>query len=273
VSDGVKSRERRPPTGKTDPAQSTPDRPAQSTPDRPARSAPARSAPARATPARSGWIRSRVRSAAPQPTTKAGRRAAAKAARIAAARRRRQTRIAAWVGGVTLVLILAVFLGLRVFDGSPSASASASGSPSSGAAEPGACGAEFPPVPAGADQALCTKPTVTAGTGALTELKVTPVIEGTGAAAAAGQSVTVNYVGVTYATGVQFDASWDKGQPFTFTLGQGGVIPGWDQGLAGVKVGSRVQLDIPSNLAYGDNPEGGQPAGALRFVVDLLAAS
>jgi peptidylprolyl isomerase len=245
VSDGVKSRERRPPTGKADPARST--------------------------PSRSGWTRVRVRSAAPQPTTKAERRAAAKAARIAAARRRRQTRIAAWVGGVTLVLILTVFLGFRVFDSSPSASASASGSPTFGAAA-GPCGEGGPPVPAGADQVLCTKPTVTAGTGPLTELKVTTLVERTGAAAASGQSVTVSYVGVSYADGVQFDASWDKGQPFTFTLGQGGVIKGWDQGLAGVKVGSRVQLDIPSDLAYGDNPEGGRPAGALRFVVDLLSA-
>ena len=83
----------------------------------------------------------------------------------------------------------------------------------------------------------------------------------------------MNYVGVTFADGKEFDSSWGEGkQPFSFALGTGNVIKGWDQGLEGVKVGSRVQLDIPADLAYGDNPSGGQPAGALRFVVDVLSA-
>ena len=109
----------------------------------------------------------------------------------------------------------------------------------------------------------------------MTELKVTTLVEGAGAAAATGQSLTVNYVGVSYKTGTQFDASWDgqNPKPYTFELGAGGVIPGWDQGLVGVKVGSRVQLDIPSALAYGDNPSDGRPAGPLRFVVDVLSAT
>ncbi len=77
---------------------------------------------------------------------------------------------------------------------------------------------------------------------------------------------------MAYPTGKEFDASWNRGEPFSFTLGQGGVIKGWDQGLAGVTVGSRVQLDIPADLAYGENPADGQPGGPLRFVVDVLDA-
>ena len=87
---------------------------------------------------------------------------------------------------------------------------------------------------------------------------------------ASGQTITVNYTGVTYADGKQFDSSWKSGQPLTTQIGVGKVIKGWDQGLVGVTVGSRVQLDIPSDLAYGDS---GNPAGPLRFVVDILSAS
>ena len=125
--------------------------------------------------------------------------------------------------------------------------------------------------PAGTGQAMGTKPVVTAGTGTVTELKTTTLVEGTGAAVQSGQTISVQYVGVTYADGKEFDASWDKGEPFSFAVGAGNVIQGWDKGLLGVKVGSRVQLDIPSDQAYGDNPGGGRPAGALRFVVERHA--
>jgi peptidylprolyl isomerase len=83
----------------------------------------------------------------------------------------------------------------------------------------------------------------------------------------------VNYVGVAYADGKEFDSSWSRSEAFSFQVGAGNVITGWDQRLTGVKVGSRVQLDIPPDLAYGDHPSGGQPAGVLRFVVDVLSAS
>ncbi len=124
----------------------------------------------------------------------------------------------------------------------------------------------------GTDPALKTKPAVSAGTGDLTALKVTTLIPGKGPAVQIDQHITVQYVGVTYKDGKEFDASWDHGQPFDFTVGQGKVIKGWDQGLVGVKVGSRVQLDIPADLAYGDNPGNGAPGGPLRFVVDVLSA-
>ncbi len=104
----------------------------------------------------------------------------------------------------------------------------------------------------------------------MTALGVTTLITGSGAPTANGQTITVNYVGVSLATGEEFDASWKHNDTFDFTLGQGGVIQGWDQGLVGIPVGSRVQLDIPAALAY---PNGGGPEGDLRFVVDILSAS
>jgi peptidylprolyl isomerase len=95
---------------------------------------------------------------------------------------------------------------------------------------------------------------------------------GDGPAAEPGQVVTVHYVGVSLANGRQFDASWDRGEPFQFQLGAGQVIPGWDEGVAGMKVGGRRQLVIPPRLAYG--PQGSPPAigpnETLVFVVDLL---
>jgi peptidylprolyl isomerase len=151
----------------------------------------------------------------------------------------------------------------------PAASASVAPSANDQAQAPASGAANFPPLPPGADPALKTKPAASAGSGALAKLVVTPVVQGTGAPVAAGQTVTVNYVGVSYQTGDEFDSSWKRSEPFSFQLGAGKVIAGWDQGLVGVKVGSRVQLDIPSDLAYGDS---GQVPGPLRFVVDVLAA-
>ena len=106
-----------------------------------------------------------------------------------------------------------------------------------------------------------------------TELVVTDLIEGTGPAAAEGDTVLVHYVGVRSETGEEFDNSYDSGSPFSVNLGAGGVIKGWDQGLVGVKQGGRRQLDIPAELAYGDQPQGDiiQPGDALTFVVDVVA--
>ena len=108
-----------------------------------------------------------------------------------------------------------------------------------------------------------------------TELVVTDLIEGTGEPAKAGDIVTVNYVGVRSADGQEFDNSYDRGSTFPVTLGAGSVIAGWDQGLVGIKVGGRRQLDIPAELAYGDSPQGDviQPGDALSFVVDAVSIS
>jgi peptidylprolyl isomerase len=199
-----------------------------------------------------------------RPLTKAEKRALAKAAAAKAAAAKRRLRAAGGVaaGLVAVGLLIGVYLMISDDKKDPAASASAA-APSQAAA--------FPPLPADADPALRTKPSATAGTGEVTKLNVTTLVDGKGPAARAGQKITVNYVGVTFSDGKEFDASWKRSQPFDFQLGQGGVIKGWDQGLVGVKVGSRVQLDIPSDLAYGDNPGGGRPAGPLRFIVDVLA--
>jgi FKBP-type peptidyl-prolyl cis-trans isomerase len=120
---------------------------------------------------------------------------------------------------------------------------------------------------------LSTEPSVKPPSGAApSNLVVKDLIKGTGPEAKAGQSVTVNYVGVLYHGGSEFDASWKRNEPFTFTLGQGAVIKGWDQGVPGMKVGGRRELIIPSALGYG--PTGSPPKipanAPLVFVVDLL---
>ncbi|MDQ3648628.1 MAG: FKBP-type peptidyl-prolyl cis-trans isomerase [Actinomycetota bacterium] len=119
------------------------------------------------------------------------------------------------------------------------------------------------------------KPKVEEGKGSLPKkLKVEDLIEGKGKPAKKGQQLTVNYVGVLFASGTEFDASWERKQPFRFKLGGGVVVPGWDKGLEGMKVGSRRRLTIPPDQAYG--PQGNPPAigpnGTLIFVIDLLDA-
>ncbi|MEZ5154673.1 MAG: FKBP-type peptidyl-prolyl cis-trans isomerase [Solirubrobacterales bacterium] len=103
-------------------------------------------------------------------------------------------------------------------------------------------------------------------------LESTDVVDGDGDIAETGDTVTVQYVGVDYETGEQFDASWDNGQPFTFKLGSGQVIPGWDQGVTGMKVGGRRELIVPPDLAYGaqGSPPAIGPNATLVFVIDLL---
>ena len=104
-----------------------------------------------------------------------------------------------------------------------------------------------------------------------TKLVVKDIVAGKGRAAKAGDNVVVHYVGVLFSTGEQFDSSWDSGKPFPFVLGQGGVIKGWDQGVAGMKIGGRRLLIIPPDLAYGAQGQGPiGPDETLVFVVDLL---
>jgi peptidylprolyl isomerase len=104
------------------------------------------------------------------------------------------------------------------------------------------------------------------------DLVVTDVTQGEGAEATDGSTVSVHYVGVAHSTGEEFDASYNRGQPLQFRLGTGQVISGWDQGVAGMKVGGRRQLVIPPHLGYGDRGAGGviKPGETLIFVVDLL---
>ena len=117
------------------------------------------------------------------------------------------------------------------------------------------------------------KPSVTIPEGAPPgELRVEDIEVGDGDEAVNGKTVDVHYVGVSWSTGKQFDASWDRGSPFSFSLGARQVIAGWDQGVAGMKVGGRRQLTIPPDLGYGDRGAGGviAPGETLVFVVDLL---
>jgi len=105
-----------------------------------------------------------------------------------------------------------------------------------------------------------------------TDLVVTELVEGTGTEAASGSTASVHYVGVAHSTCEEFDASYNRGEPLRFRLGAGMVIQGWDQGVAGMKVGGRRQLVIPPHLGYGQRGAGGviKPGETLIFVVDLL---
>jgi peptidylprolyl isomerase len=122
--------------------------------------------------------------------------------------------------------------------------------------------------------ALGAKPKVT-----ITPINATPpaklvikdIAKGHGKKAKSGDTVTVHYYGALYANGSEFDASWDRGQPFSFPLGAGQVIPGWDKGVVGMKVGGRRVLTIPPELGYGPQGSGPIPPNStLVFVVDML---
>jgi peptidylprolyl isomerase len=105
-----------------------------------------------------------------------------------------------------------------------------------------------------------------------TELVMIDLVEGSGPVATKGSQVEVHYVGVSWSTGEQFDASWDRGETFRFSLGAGQVIQGWDQGVQGMKVGGQRRLEIPAHLGYGDRgaPPVIRGGETLIFIVDLL---
>jgi peptidylprolyl isomerase len=104
------------------------------------------------------------------------------------------------------------------------------------------------------------------------QLELDDIEVGEGEEAVSGRVVEVHYVGVAWKDGKQFDASWDRGDTFKFKLGKGEVIAGWDQGVAGMKVGGRRRITIPPDLAYGQRGAGGVigPGETLVFVVDLV---
>jgi peptidylprolyl isomerase len=119
-----------------------------------------------------------------------------------------------------------------------------------------------------------TKPVVEIPSGPPpTTLETKDIVTGDGPEAKVGETLTVQYVGVDYETGKEFDTSWDDPQPFKFQLGGGQVIPGWDQGIAGMRVGGRRELTIPPDLAYGaqGQPPAIGPNATLIFVIDLVS--
>lgn len=138
--------------------------------------------------------------------------------------------------------------------------------PSSDAVEPEPTFEDIGPPPTSPD-----KPAVDIPGELPTELETTVLIAGDGPVAEEGDTVVVDYIGVRSRDGEEFDNSYDRFQPFPVTLGAGGVIQGWDQGLVGVQAGERLQLDIPSDLAYGpqarDDVIGADEA--LTFVIDV----
>ncbi|HEY6396590.1 MAG TPA: FKBP-type peptidyl-prolyl cis-trans isomerase [Solirubrobacteraceae bacterium] len=128
-----------------------------------------------------------------------------------------------------------------------------------------------PPPPA-----LSKKPVVVVPSGsAPTTLVTKDLIPGTGKAAQVGSTITFNYVGVLYKTGAEFDSSWRAGRPLTRPLSAGSLIPGWVQGIAGMKVGGRRELIIPPALGYGTagSPPTIPANSTLVFVVDLLGVA
>jgi peptidylprolyl isomerase len=164
----------------------------------------------------------------------------------------------------TALIALCAVLAFAGCGGSDDSSTSSSESTGSAAAE---TASESP--------AEKTKPKVTVPTGAPPKkLEVKELEEGSGAEAKSGNKVTVQYVGVNYKNGKEFDSSWSRSEPFSFTLGAGEVIPGWDQGVEGMKVGGRRELIIPPELAYGEAgaPPAIAPNETLVFVIDLLEA-
>ncbi|HEY7916643.1 MAG TPA: FKBP-type peptidyl-prolyl cis-trans isomerase [Acidimicrobiales bacterium] len=172
----------------------------------------------------------------------------------------------------SLAVLAVATLGLAGCSSGSSSSPTTSATPATTPATTAAPVATVPvqdPSPAGT---LGTKPTVTVPPGAPpTQLQSTDLIVGTGPAAKAGDNVTVQYVLATYSSGKEIQASWDS-QPFSFVLGEGNVITGWDQGVVGMKAGGRRELVIPPSLGYGANAPGPGIAAndTLVFIVDMV---
>jgi peptidylprolyl isomerase len=168
-----------------------------------------------------------------------------------------------------LTLVACAALALAACGDDDSSNESATGSPNADNSAPA-------PLETSGDASTRSKPKVVLPRGAAPEkLEKIDLIEGTGPEAKTGDEVTVHYVGVGLESGKEFDASWDRNEPFTFPLGGGEVIAGWDQGIVGMKVGGQRQLIIPAELAYGEEgrPPTIKPNEPLVFVIDLLAVS
>ncbi len=173
----------------------------------------------------------------------------------------------------TIALLLTAAIGVSACGDDDDTTGSTTTAPVAATPAPAAT-ATTPAAPAAVSKDTSSKPAIPKPTGDPPAKLVTKdIVKGKGTAAKAGDNVTMQYVGVSFSTGEQFDASWDRGQPFPFQLGAGMVIPGWDQGIVGMKPGGRRELVIPPDLAYG--PQGQPPTigpnETLVFVVDLVS--
>jgi peptidylprolyl isomerase len=192
---------------------------------------------------------------------------------LRAKRRRRNTIIGAVAGTLAVVGGLVALVVSLVTGSSDNKAVASQPTPTptgtaSAQTAPTKCAAINPNPPAKGE------PTVPPVTGTPpTTLVVKDIKKGTGAVVKSGQTLTVNYVGVSCSTGTAFDASYPRRQPFSFPLGQGQVIKGWDQGLVGMRVGGQRELVIPASLGYGATGSGSiKPNETLIFVVDLVSA-
>ncbi|GAA4937352.1 FKBP-type peptidyl-prolyl cis-trans isomerase [Actinoplanes utahensis] len=169
-------------------------------------------------------------------------------------------------GALVFVVLVIVFFVVRDGD-EPTVTSQASPAAQAAAA------ATSQAAPAGSSAAaaatgLSQEPEVVKGTGTLSELVIKELVPGTGEVVKAGQTISVNYKLWGHTSGEVLDSSWQDGKstPISFQIGTGQLIQGWDKGIPGQKVGSRIQLDVPQDLAYGPSK------GDLRFVVDILSA-
>jgi len=194
---------------------------------------------------------------------KEGQRARREAA-LAAARRRQRKRQIITFAGLAVVIIGVLFLLSNHGGGKKKTNVSAKGTTTTTAA------ATTTPSTSKANAA--DKPKIDVpSTPAPTTLETKDLKVGTGKETKLGDTIEVNYVGVTYSDGKEFDSSWSRGATAAFKLEEGGLIEGWIKGIPGMKVGGRRQLIIPASLAYGDTPPSGAPKGALIFIVDLVS--
>lgn len=216
--------------------------------------------------AESGGTSRTGRNKGPAPMSKAEKRAAARIAAAKAARRRRTGQA---IAGTIIVLLVVggAFAGIWYF-GDRAEKNRVKCKPTAEAA--------FPPLLGGMDKRLATEPKLTASSEETKTVRSDVLIKGECKTVKAGQTVVVNYVGATMKDGKIFDSSWPRKKTIEIPVGQKQigkqpqVIEGWDEGLVGLKVGTRIQLDIPGSKAYGDNAPEGYPAGTLRFIVDIL---
>jgi peptidylprolyl isomerase len=170
------------------------------------------------------------------------------------------------------VAAVAAVLALAGCGGGDEKSGDTQGSSTASTTAPSPSGGSQPLPPTPGEKKLGEKPPIAKPTGAPpAELVKRDIVKGKGAVAKDGKNLTMQYVGVAFSTGQEFDSSWGR-EPFQFQLGAGMVIPGWDQGIKGMRVGGRRQLVIPPDLAYGaqGQPPAIGPNETLVFDVDLL---